>query len=106
MQWDWDGRIQRIGPNLRVFKVVLVSASNQSTTLTNNLQRVTSTWKGNTGRGSVLEDLDVTPLFQSWAGLSVCARCTACNRDVIADECSKLFGGIEVSQHCRCSASM
>ncbi len=61
IKWDWDGRVQVIGPHVRVFR------------------RVTSTWKGNSGRGSVLDDVDVTPQYQLWA-----------------DECARLFGGLDI----------
>ena len=42
VDWDWDGRVQKIGPNYRVFK------------------RQTETWKGNTGRGALIEEIEVT----------------------------------------------
>ncbi len=61
INWDWDGRVQKIGPHYRVFS------------------RKTGTWKGNSGRGAIIEELPVTPEYKLWA-----------------DECAKLFGGIEI----------
>jgi len=49
VNWDWDGRVQVIGPHIRVFK------------------RQTESWKGNLGRGAVITDLAVTPQFERWA---------------------------------------
>lgn len=44
VDWDWDGRVQRIGPgNVRVFK------------------RVSQSWKGNTAHSSVVSDAPVEP---------------------------------------------
>jgi hypothetical protein len=37
IDWDWDGRIQKIGPYYRVFK------------------RVSMNWKGNVGNMSMIE---------------------------------------------------
>eukprot|EP01121_Diplochlamys_sp_Union-15-3_P011736 TRINITY_DN342_c0_g1_i4.p1 TRINITY_DN342_c0_g1~~TRINITY_DN342_c0_g1_i4.p1 ORF type:complete len:234 (-),score=33.48 TRINITY_DN342_c0_g1_i4:393-1094(-) len=49
IKWDWDGRIQKIGPNYRAFK------------------RTSGNWKGNVGNMSVLEDLEMTSKFKNWA---------------------------------------
>eukprot|EP01112_Ceratiomyxa_fruticulosa_P009940 TRINITY_DN260_c0_g1_i3.p1 TRINITY_DN260_c0_g1~~TRINITY_DN260_c0_g1_i3.p1 ORF type:complete len:379 (-),score=87.44 TRINITY_DN260_c0_g1_i3:91-1227(-) len=46
--WDFDMRIQKIGPYYRGF------------------QRISSNWKGNTGNSSVIEDLEVTPQYKLW----------------------------------------
>jgi hypothetical protein len=61
VDWDWDGRVQVIGPHIRVFK------------------RTTDTWKGNSGKGVMIEDLEVTPQWQLWAS-----------------ECRKAFGGLDL----------
>ena len=61
IKWDWDGRVQVIGPHIRVVK------------------RTTEYWKGNLGRGAVIEDLEVTDQFRMWA-----------------EECRALFGGLEL----------
>lgn len=61
IDWDWDGRVQIIGPHIRIFK------------------RQTESWKGNAGQAALIEDLEVTPLWQSWA-----------------DECRQIFGGLEM----------
>ncbi len=61
IDWEYDGRVQKIGQNYRVF------------------HRRTTTWKGNSGRGAILEEKEVTPQMKLWA-----------------DECSKLFGGIDI----------
>jgi hypothetical protein len=61
VEWDWDGRVQVIGPHIRVFK------------------RQADTWKGNTGRGVIITDMEVTPQWELWAS-----------------ECRKLFSGLEL----------
>jgi len=43
IDWDWDSRVQKIGPNYRVFR------------------RVSQNWKGNTGHSSTIEDAIVEP---------------------------------------------
>eukprot|EP01113_Clastostelium_recurvatum_P046209 TRINITY_DN8057_c0_g1_i1.p1 TRINITY_DN8057_c0_g1~~TRINITY_DN8057_c0_g1_i1.p1 ORF type:complete len:391 (+),score=69.66 TRINITY_DN8057_c0_g1_i1:26-1174(+) len=48
IEWDYDMRIQKIGPYYRGF------------------QRRSPNWKGNTGNASVIEDLEVTPQFKEW----------------------------------------
>jgi len=60
--WDWDGRVQKIGPYYRVFK------------------RVSMNWKGNVGNMSMIEDIEMTPKYQKWidecaqmfGGLDIC----------------------------------
>jgi len=62
IQWDWDGRIQKIGPHYRVFK------------------RVSMNWKGNVGNMSMIEDYELTDEFKRWieessqvfGGLDIC----------------------------------
>eukprot|EP01111_Echinosteliopsis_oligospora_P011039 TRINITY_DN3541_c0_g1_i1.p1 TRINITY_DN3541_c0_g1~~TRINITY_DN3541_c0_g1_i1.p1 ORF type:complete len:295 (-),score=86.44 TRINITY_DN3541_c0_g1_i1:74-958(-) len=61
VQWDFDMRIQKIGRDYRGFK------------------RTSPNWKGNTGNSSVIEDLEVTPVYKRWV-----------------DECSRLFGGLDI----------
>jgi glutathione synthase/RimK-type ligase-like ATP-grasp enzyme len=61
VSWDWDGRVQKIGPHYRVFS------------------RRTETWKGNSGRGAIIEEIELTPEYKLWA-----------------DECSKIFGGVDI----------
>jgi hypothetical protein len=43
IDWDWDGRIQKIGPYYRVFK------------------RVSMNWKGNVGNMSMIEVRHLVP---------------------------------------------
>ncbi|ELR10890.1 Synapsin, ATP binding domain containing protein [Acanthamoeba castellanii str. Neff] len=54
IDWDWDGRIQKIGPYYRVFK------------------RVSMNWKGNVGNMSMIEDIEMTPRYQRW--IDECAQ--------------------------------
>jgi len=62
IDWDWDGRVQKIGNNYRVFK------------------RVSQNWKGNVGNMSVIEDIELTPKYKEWVdecakvfgGLEIC----------------------------------
>ncbi len=61
IKWDFDMRIQKIGPHYRGFK------------------RQSPNWKGNVGNMSVLTDMEVTPEYKR-----------------MADECSKLFGGLDI----------
>ncbi|KAH3759174.1 synapsin II [Pelomyxa schiedti] len=61
IEWDYDMRIQKIGPYYRAFK------------------RVSPNWKGNTGNSSIVSDADMEPRYKLWA-----------------DECSKLFGGLDI----------
>jgi hypothetical protein len=61
VEWDWDGRVQVIGPHIRVFA------------------RRADTWKGNSGKGVIIEDLEVTPQWESWA-----------------KECRNIFGGLDL----------
>jgi len=61
--YDWDIRIQKIGPYYRAFR------------------RMSPNWKGNVGHGSVNEDIEVTPRYKLWVdecaklfgGLDICA---------------------------------
>jgi len=63
VEWDWDGRIQKIGNHYRVFK------------------RVTPCWKGNTGNMGLIETIELTDQFKMWideaskvfGGLEICA---------------------------------
>lgn len=43
-------------------------------------RRVSPNWKGNTGNASVVSDMPMEPRYKLWA-----------------DECSKLFGGLDVN---------
>lgn len=61
IKWDFDSRIQKIGPHYRVF------------------QRRSPNWKGNVGNSSVVSDAPV----EEW-------------HRTMADECSKLFGGLDI----------
>lgn len=49
IEWDWDGRVQKIGPHYRVFK------------------RTSMNWKGNVGNMSQVSDTDLTEEFKMWA---------------------------------------
>jgi len=54
IRWDYDMRIQKIGPHYRVFK------------------RVSSNWKGNVGNSSVVSDGELTPRYK--AMIDECAK--------------------------------
>jgi len=47
IQWDFDMRIQKIGPHYRGFR------------------RISSNWKGNVGNQSIVEDMEVTPRYKA-----------------------------------------
>jgi len=49
IDWDWDGRIQKIGPHYRVFR------------------RRSPNWKGNVGNMAVIEDMELSDEFKLWA---------------------------------------
>eukprot|EP01122_Echinamoeba_exundans_P001619 TRINITY_DN1163_c0_g1_i2.p1 TRINITY_DN1163_c0_g1~~TRINITY_DN1163_c0_g1_i2.p1 ORF type:complete len:294 (-),score=61.24 TRINITY_DN1163_c0_g1_i2:22-903(-) len=49
IEWDWDGRVQKIGPHYRVFK------------------RVSMNWKGNVGNSSIVSSTELTDEFKMWA---------------------------------------
>mmetsp|Transcript_18103 Transcript_18103/g.45954 ORF Transcript_18103/g.45954 Transcript_18103/m.45954 type:complete len:412 (-) Transcript_18103:114-1349(-) len=49
IDWDWDGRVQRIGEHYRCFR------------------RRNPNWKGNTGHSMVIEDMELTPEIKLWA---------------------------------------
>jgi len=51
IDWDWDGRIQKIGSHYRAFK------------------RTSPIWKGNVGNMSLVHSIEVTPQFKQWADL-------------------------------------
>jgi len=63
VEWDWDGRIQKIGCHYRGFR------------------RMSPNWKGNVGNMSIIEDLEVTEKYKTWidecakllGGLDICA---------------------------------
>eukprot|EP01126_Amoeba_proteus_P048056 TRINITY_DN5536_c0_g2_i3.p2 TRINITY_DN5536_c0_g2~~TRINITY_DN5536_c0_g2_i3.p2 ORF type:complete len:148 (-),score=31.78 TRINITY_DN5536_c0_g2_i3:666-1109(-) len=63
IDWDFDIRIQKIGPHYRAF------------------QRKSPFWKGNVGNMAILEDLEMTERYKImvdecaklWGGLDICA---------------------------------
>jgi len=61
VEYDYDMRIQKIGNTYRGFR------------------RTSPNWKANTGNASVIEDLEVTPLYKRYV-----------------DECALVFGGLEI----------
>jgi len=61
VEYDYDMRIQKIGNTYRGFR------------------RQSHHWKANTGNASIIEDMEVTPLYKRWV-----------------DECALVFGGLEI----------
>jgi len=61
VEYDFDMRIQKIGNTYRGFK------------------RQSQHWKANTGNSSIIEDMEVTPLYKRYA-----------------DECASVFGGLDI----------
>jgi len=61
VEYDFDMRIQKIGNTYRGFR------------------RMSHNWKANTGNASVIEDMEVTPLYKRWV-----------------DECALVFGGLDI----------
>eukprot|EP01103_Thecamoeba_quadrilineata_P010558 TRINITY_DN2313_c0_g1_i2.p1 TRINITY_DN2313_c0_g1~~TRINITY_DN2313_c0_g1_i2.p1 ORF type:complete len:391 (-),score=51.28 TRINITY_DN2313_c0_g1_i2:17-1189(-) len=75
VEWDWDGRVQKIGRSYRAFK------------------RTSPNWKGNVGNMSVIEDLPLTPELQSWidASSSIFGGLDICALDFVHRADGKLF---------------
>eukprot|EP00771_Trimastix_marina_P000623 gnl/Trimastix_PCT/1642.p1 GENE.gnl/Trimastix_PCT/1642~~gnl/Trimastix_PCT/1642.p1 ORF type:complete len:412 (+),score=82.00 gnl/Trimastix_PCT/1642:60-1295(+) len=61
IDWDFDVRVQKIGRHYRAYK------------------RYSPNWKGNVGNATLIEETEMTPLFQLWI-----------------DECATYFGGMDI----------
>mmetsp|Transcript_14324 Transcript_14324/g.40679 ORF Transcript_14324/g.40679 Transcript_14324/m.40679 type:complete len:365 (-) Transcript_14324:43-1137(-) len=70
IKWSWDGRVQKIGDHIRVFK------------------RVSMNWKGNVGNSSIVSDGELTPELELW--INECARAFGgldiCGLDFVCEE--------------------
>lgn len=78
IEYDYDMRIQKIGTQLK-FSVFPRGINVALGNTYRGFKRMSPNWKANTGNASVIEDMEVTPIFKRWV-----------------DECALAFGGLEI----------
>jgi synapsin len=91
VDYDYDIRIQKIGPHIRAFR------------------RQSPNWKANTGNASINEDTEVTPLYRRWieecgrlwGGLDICALDAVHDRETGKDVCTDTGTAQSQALHCR-----